>query len=150
MVFLNVMLRRSILYACETYYNLKEKEIRELERIEENFLRKMFKTSRGCPLTQLYLEAGHHPARFEVKNTRLLFLQEGPNSRIYKFLQLQLQNPIMGDWGSSCAEDLRDLEVNLSFGEIQNLNSIQLTQILRKTIKVKAFEYLTNKRGKKG
>ena len=154
MVFLNVMLRPSILYSCETYYNLKEKEIRELERIEENFLRKMFKTSRGCPLKQLYLEAGHQPARFEVKKTRLLFLQyilqEGPESRIYKFLQLQLQNPIRGDWGSSCAGDLRDLEINLSFKDIQNLNSIQFTKILRKAIKVKAFEYLTNKRGKKG
>jgi hypothetical protein len=154
MVFLNVMLRPSILYSCETYYNLKEKEIRELERIEENFLRKMFKTSRGCPLKQLYLEAGHQPARFEVKKTRLLFLQyilqEGPESRIHKFLQLQLQNPIRGDWGSSCAGDLRDLEINLSFKDIQNLNSIQFTKILRKAIKVKAFEYLSNKRGKKG
>ena len=61
-----------------------------------------------------------------------------------------MQNPIRGDWGSSCAEDLRDLEVNLSFGELQTLNSIQFTKILRKAIKVKAFEYLTNKRGKKG
>ena len=47
MIFLNVMLRSSIFYACETYYNLKETELRQLERIEEGFLRKMFKTSRG-------------------------------------------------------------------------------------------------------
>jgi hypothetical protein len=39
MIFLNVMLRSSILYACETYYNLKEVELRQLERIEEGFLR---------------------------------------------------------------------------------------------------------------
>ena len=44
---------------------------------------------------------------------------------------------------------MRDLEVNLSFGELQNLNIIQFTKILRKAITVKAFEYLTNKRGKK-
>ena len=74
-VFLNVMLRSSILYACETYYNLKESELRELERIEESFLRKMFKTSRGCPISQLYLEAGQVPARFQAKKNRLLFLQ---------------------------------------------------------------------------
>ena len=36
-IFLNVMLRSSIFYACETYYNLKETEIRQLERIEEVF-----------------------------------------------------------------------------------------------------------------
>ena len=32
-IFLNVTLRSSILYACETYYELKESEIRQLERI---------------------------------------------------------------------------------------------------------------------
>ena len=40
-IFLNVMLRSSILYASETYYNLKEPEIRAIERIEENFLRQL-------------------------------------------------------------------------------------------------------------
>ena len=73
-VFLNVMLRSSILYACKTYYNLKESEVRQLERIEESYLRQMFKTSKGCPITQLYLESGHIPSRFEIKKIRLLFL----------------------------------------------------------------------------
>ena len=58
-IFLNVILRSSILYACETFYNLKETEIRQLERIEEGFLRKLFQTSTGCSLAQLYLESGH-------------------------------------------------------------------------------------------
>ena len=74
-VFLNVMLRSSILYACETYYNLKGSEVRQMERIEESYLRQMFKTSKDCPITQLYLESGHIPARFEITKIRLLFLQ---------------------------------------------------------------------------
>ena len=76
-IFLNVILRSSILYACETFYNLKETEIRQLERIEEGFLRKMFKTSKGCPITQLYLESGLIPARFAIKKCRLLFIKSG-------------------------------------------------------------------------
>ena len=51
----------SILYACEVYYNLKKKELREIERIEEGYLRQVFKTSKGCPITQLYLEMGQLP-----------------------------------------------------------------------------------------
>ena len=43
------MLRSSILYASETYYGLSEYQIRQIETIEERFLRKIFKTSRGCP-----------------------------------------------------------------------------------------------------
>ena len=51
---MNVVLRGSILYACEVYYNLKEYEFRKIEQIEEIVLRQIFKTSMGCPITQLY------------------------------------------------------------------------------------------------
>ena len=120
-IFLNVMLRSSIFYACETYYNLKETEIRQLERIEECFLRKLFKTSKGCPISQLYLEAGHTPARYYIKKTRLLFLkcilQENPNSLISRFLSLQFKNPTIWDWASSCLQDFKDLQIEMSLGK---------------------------------
>ena len=94
-IFLNVMLRNSILYASETYYNLKEVEIRAIERIEESFLRQLLKTSKGCPIAQLYLETGHQPARFEIIRRRLLFLKnilhEKPNSTLYRFIKLQFE-----------------------------------------------------------
>ena len=66
-VLMNSMLRGSILYACEMYYNLKEGELRQIERIEEGYLRKVFKTTKGCPITQLYLEIGQIPACFEIQ-----------------------------------------------------------------------------------
>ena len=46
-ILMNSMLRPSILYACEMYYNLKEFEIRNIEKIEEGFLRKVFNISKG-------------------------------------------------------------------------------------------------------
>ena len=55
LVFMNTMLRSSIIFACETYYNLKESEIGQLERIEAEFLRELLKTGKGCHITQLYL-----------------------------------------------------------------------------------------------
>ena len=73
MIFMNAILRGSILYASETYYNLTERNIRILERIEENFMRKILKTKRSCPINQMYLELGQWPARFEIKKLRLLF-----------------------------------------------------------------------------
>ena len=148
------MLRTSILYACETYYNLKENEIRQLERIEESFLRKMFKTTRGCPLSQLYLESGLAPARFEIKKIRLLFLQyilqESPESQLYRFLQLQIESPTKGDWATSCIQDLKELDLELSFDDIKALKKTQFTKILKKSIKQKAFEYVIKKQKKKG
>ena len=51
MIFMNVMLRSSILYASETYYNLKETELRQIERIEEGYMRQLLQTARGCPIS---------------------------------------------------------------------------------------------------
>jgi hypothetical protein len=128
-IFLNIMLRSSILYASETYHNLKEPELRALERIEENFLRQLFKTSKGCPIAQLYLEAGHKPARFEIFRIRLLFLKnilnENPESMIYKFNKMTL-------------EEIKSASIN------------QFRKQLEKSINKKALEYLLQKRGSKG
>ena len=74
-VFMNTMLRGSILFACETYYNLKQSELRQLERIEDGFLRELFKTSTGCPIIQLYLEVGQYPARYEIFKILILYLK---------------------------------------------------------------------------
>ena len=75
MILMNSIVRRSILYASDMYYNLMEIELRHIERIEEEFLRKVLKTTRGCPITQLYLEMEQIPARFEIQKMRCLYLK---------------------------------------------------------------------------
>ena len=153
-IFLNIMLRSSILYASECYYNLKETELRQLERIEEGFLRRLLKTPKGCPISQLYLESGHIPARFHISKMRLLFLKyilgEDPNSLIHKILVLQIENPCRGDWASSCYEDLNYLEIDQSFEDIKKITKKQFTGILNEAIQKRAFNYLLQKRGSKG
>ena len=95
------MLRGSILYGCETYYNLKERELRQIECIEEGYLRQVLKTGKCCPISQLYLEFGQVPARVEIQKMRLLFMKyiftQKEESMLYKFYQLQLKEPTKGD-----------------------------------------------------
>jgi hypothetical protein len=40
----------NVMHCSETYYDLKESELRQIERIEEGFMKQMFKTARGCPI----------------------------------------------------------------------------------------------------
>ena len=49
MIYLNSLLRSSILFDAETMYNVEETEHRQLERNEEEIMRKLHKTRRGCP-----------------------------------------------------------------------------------------------------
>ena len=104
-IFMLSILRPSILYASEMYYNIKENQLRQIEKIEESYLRKVFKTTKGCPISQLYLEMGVVPARFEIQKLRLLYLKyilnQEENSMIFKFFKLQLENPTKGDWVST-------------------------------------------------
>jgi hypothetical protein len=153
-MFLNIMLRSSILYACETYYNLKEHEIRQIERIEENFMRKLLQTKKGCPIKQMYLELGHFHARFDIYKLKLLFLKDILNqdeeSMIYKCFMLQVENPVKGDWASSCMKNLKDLDINLSLEEIKVISPYKYTQLVRAKCREGATKYLMKKRGSKG
>ena len=153
-IFLNSMLRSSILYASETYYNLKENEIRQLERIEEGFLRELLKTGKGCPIIQLYLEVGQVPARFEIIKMRLLFLKyilnQNQDSLIFRFFQLQLKEPVKGDWAATCLDDLKNLKIKESLEEIKLMSKGQFKNIVKKRISESAFIYLTQKQRKKG
>ena len=105
------------------YYNLKESEVRQIERIEENFLRKVLKTSKGCPIVQLYLELGHTPARLEIQKMRVLFfqyiLQENDESTLKKLFNLQLEKPTRNDWASTVISDLKELQIDASCEEIR-------------------------------
>ena len=154
MIFLNVMLRSSILYASECYYNLKENELRNLERIEESFMRQLLKTKKGCPIVQLYLELGHIPARFGILKLRLFFLKtildQEENSLIYRFFYLQHENPTKFDWASTCIQNLEEMNIYLSFSEIRNMTENEYKQIIRTKCEELAFKYLINKRGSKG
>ena len=154
MIFLNVMLRGSILYACEVYYDLKENELRQIERIEEGHLRQILKTTKGCPITQLYLEVGQVPARFAIQKMRLLFLkyilQQSDESSLKKFFNLQLEQKTRGDWASTCLNDLKALRIAETLEEIKNMSKQKFKNILKERIKENALKYLIEKQGKKG
>ena len=154
MIFMNVMLRSSILYACETYYNLKETEIRQIERIEESFMRQLLKTTKGCPINQIYLELGQTPARYDIYKLRTFFLKyildQEEDSTIHKLFNLQLQHPTKGDWASTCRNDLKHLNINLSIDEIKKMSINRFKDLVRVKCHEGAYNYLMNKRGSKG
>ena len=82
-----------------------------MERMEESHLRHVLKTSKGCPITELYLSVGQNPARFELQKMRLLYikciLHEEEISLISEFVYIQLDEATKGDWVSTCLNDLK-------------------------------------------
>ena len=131
------------------YCQLKENEVRQLERIEEQFMRKVLNTTKGCPIVSLYLALGHSPARFEIQKLRLLYLKyiltENEESLIRRFFDLQLKMPTKGDWASCCLKDLQELGISCSLKEIEIMPYKEFKKLLKMKIKEKALIYLRNK-----
>ena len=70
-IYFKSLLRGSLLYAAEAMVNLKEKEIKLIEKSEEATLRDLLKTEFSAPRHLLYLELGIIPARYVIKQKKL-------------------------------------------------------------------------------
>ena len=153
-ILMNAVLRGSILYAADMYYNIKETEYRQIERIEEEYMRKVLRTTKGCPIISLYLALGQTPARFQIMKMRLLFLkyilEQQDESSILKMLNIQIENPTKGDWASLCKNDIQKLDLKLSFEDIKTIKKSEFKQLLNEKTRKAALFYLLCKQGKKG
>ena len=153
-ILMNAVLRGSILYAADMYYNIKETEYRQIERIEEEYMRKVLRTTKGCPIISLYLALGQTPARFQIMKMRLLFLkyilEQQDESSILKMLDIQIENPTKGDWASLCKNDIQKLDLKLSFEDIKTIKKSEFKQLLKEKTRKAALFYLLCKQGKKG
>ena len=107
-------------------------------------MRQLLKTTKGCPISQMYRELGQIPARFDILKLRMFFLKEilnqEPSSMIYKVFYFQLEKPVKYDWASTCAKDLKKLKINISFDEIREMPLNTYKSMIRKKCKEIAYE----------
>ena len=106
-----------------------------IERIEEEILRKLFKTEKGCPIFQLYLEAGHLPARFSIKRMKLIILKyiltQNENALIQKVFMAQKKDPKLWDWYSDVRKFLNKF-VNISDENIKKMPENIFKSLIKK------------------
>ena len=84
---------------------------------------------------------------------RCLFLKhilENETSQVYKFFELQKNNPIKGDWVSTSLKDLSELKISESIEEIKKMTKNRFKSLIKSRILINALEYLNKKRGSKG
>ena len=86
----------------ESWYGLTEEEISELEREDEQLLRKILEAPSKTPKCMLYLETGCKPLRYLIKKRQMMFfhyiLKEDKNSLIRRFYDAQSKNPGRNEW----------------------------------------------------
>ena len=93
------------------------------------------------------LEGGILPIRFIIISERLGYLQvilKKENSSLVKqVLQKQLDEPhIKQDWIFQALDDLKQLELTLSFEDISQMSKYKFKKVVKKACHKAAFDYL--------
>ena len=155
-IYLNSVLRGSILYGAESMLNIKEDEYRKIEQIEEEQMRLLFSTDRSCSIHLLYLEAGQIPGRYQVKRMILNYLhyilQQPKNSLLSMMLMAQRDNPIKNDFYQTALTIITELGITETPDEIKCLKRSSFSKIVKEKCTKTAFQYLKHKqeKGSKG
>ena len=98
--------------------NITEKDLRDIERIEEEHMKNIFQVKTGIqvPLHLMYLDLGQVPARYQIKRFKLNYLQyilqQKETSLLYKMLKAQVEHPVRNDWFSGVNQIMKEWDIN--------------------------------------
>ena len=117
----------------------------------------MLEVARTIPYDLICLEVGLEPIRYIIMRRRLMYLQhimkQNETSLIKHFFLTQTKSLKKKDWGNRVLEDLKHLEINITFKDIEDMPTAKYKNMIKKQIKCKSLEYLLmirNKRNGKG
>ena len=140
----------SILLNSEVWYSMSKSNIEELEKVDNILLKKVLEVPSSTPTAMIHLELGTIPIRFIIKTRRLMFLQyllqENENSLLYKFFLAQIGDPKEGDWWLYTLQDIKDLNLQLTFHEIKIMTKEKFKAKVKLAAKKEALEWLNGQK----
>ena len=143
------LLVNGILFNSEVWYNISEKELRELEEVDETFLRRILKAHSKTPIEAFYLELGCIPLRYIIMSRRVNFLYYLTNLKhdemLYKFFQAQVISPIKNDCIVTVNENLNHLKIHVTSEDIEGKSKGIFKKEIKTKIQLAALKYLKDK-----
>ena len=114
-IYVNSLLKGSILYGGEAMIDMKECDFCKIEQIEEEQMRLLFDTDKSCSLHLMYLESGQVPARYQIKRMQLnmfqYILKQIEESLLYSMLMAQIVKPVKNDFYSTVCSILTEVNI---------------------------------------
>ena len=124
-----------VLYACETWTNVTNKQIKSLEKLQKDAVTIINSLPQSTPYDGIVLECGLMPMEFRIKEKRLMYFHKVLNmkeSRLTKIVyeeQKRLNFP--NCWYKEVNSDIKMIDVNLKEYQIKNLTKEQWKKIAR-------------------
>ena len=136
----------SLISNSEAWVNLTEKNLADLEAVDEQLLRNILSAHAKTPKELLYLETGSLPVRYVIMSRRITFLHyilcENDDTLLRNFFEAQCAHPIKGDWVSTVKNDLESVGIKMSFEDIRKCSKNSFKDLVKKAIRSKAFRSL--------
>ena len=141
LVLRDTILISKMVSSSEIWYNLTINQIRQLERIDEMFLRQILGAPKSTPRLSLYIECGKLPIEYVIKTRRMMYywhiLHLNENELLYKFYVAQKLKPNKNDWVSQIVRDKRDLRIEMNDEEVKTMSKSKFKQLVE--TKINAF-----------
>ena len=124
-----------VLYACETWTNVTNTQIKSLEKLQKDAVTIINSLPQSTPYDGIVLECGLMPMEFRIKEKRLMYFHKVLNmkeSRLTKIVyeeQKRLNFP--NCWYKEVNGDIKVIDVNLKEYQIKNLTKEQWKKIFR-------------------
>ena len=148
-LFRETMLLNGMLTNLEVWHPVSSNQLKVLEKIDANFLRKTLKSHSKTPKEALYLETGLLPIEFVAMQRRLMYLhnilKKSENELIRKVYETQKSLPTKNDWYQQILEDKDKIGLSLSDKEISNMSKDTFKTIVLKAVRHYALNCLSQK-----
>ena len=134
------------MWNLETWYDIKKKDIEELEKVDRMLIKIILSAPSSTPSALLYLEMGMIPLKYIIQARRLMFLRyiltQKDNSLLLKFFNAQRREPCKNDWVTSVIDDLEKLDLDYSFEEIKEMSKPTWLKLVKEACKETTVEDL--------
>ena len=154
LLFRTSLLLNSILVNSESWYNITEADIQQLESVDNILHRRVLETPRSTPISIMHLELGTLPIRFVLIKRRVLFLhyilKQNKDDLLLKFFEAQARYPQKGDWVLQVLKDLKEINLEMTFDNIKIMSENSFKHKVNAAINETAFNWLIGKIKVKG
>ena len=144
------MLVGTLLSCSEAWYNITEVQLVQLEQVDKSLWCNLLEIAKTVPYDLVCLELGLEPIRYIIMKRRLIYLhhilKQKESSLVKKFLKTQLIDLKKKDWGNTIKEDLKHLDIRMTFDEIEEMSKNKYKATIKKKIKEQSLKYLLEKK----
>ena len=148
----NSMVTSVLTYNLEVAFNLTKSEIKQLDQIDLQLLKKAMSSSSKVSRCLLFLDLVLMTVEFHIKQKRLNYLHRvltsDQSSLVKSVLEEMIKKPCKGDWILCVQEDLKELKINLSFEEIASYSKKKFKVIVRNACKQACYMSLISDKNK--